>query len=80
MPKITDEELEPIQLRLFQKDLIYLRSLYKDTVGVNKALRTIVRSFVNQTRAKTDAAIDDLETATEEKAMTQEDVDVLLGT
>lgn len=69
MPKITDEELEPIQLRLFQKDLIYLRSLYKDTVGVNKALRTIVRSFVNQTRARTDAAIDDLEADASQEAL-----------
>ena len=60
MPKITDEELETIQVRLCKKDLDVLRTLYRDNVGVNLVIRTIVRSFVRQTEAKATAAIDAL--------------------
>lgn len=59
MPKITDEDLEAIQVRLFQSDLNYLRSLYKGSFGVNKAIRNIVRVFVNNTKASAAEYIDD---------------------
>lgn len=58
MPKITDEPLEAIQLRLFKSDLDKLREMYSGSFGVNKALRTIVRSFLIQTQAKADKLID----------------------
>lgn len=61
MPKITDEPLEVIQVRLFKRDLNKLRSMYKGDIGVNRAIRTMVRSIVKQIDAKADAAIDDLE-------------------
>lgn len=61
VPKITDEPLEAIQVRLFQKDLNALRKLYRGSFGVNKAVRTIVHAFVTQTEARANAAIDELE-------------------
>lgn len=61
MPKISDEELQAIQLRLFKKDLEYLRKFYSGTVGVNKAIRNIVRSFVRHAEAQANSAIDKLE-------------------
>lgn len=63
MPKISDEPIEAIQLRLFKSDLDYLRQMFRGHVGVNKAIRTIIRSYVVQTRASADAAIDAREAA-----------------
>jgi hypothetical protein len=62
MPKITDKPLEAIQLRLFKDDLDELRLLYAGQFGVNKAIRTIVHSFINQVRSKAAKAIDNTET------------------
>jgi hypothetical protein len=61
MPKISEEALEAIQVRLFAKDLKVLRRLYKGQFGVTRAIRTIVRSFVAQSEAKANAAIDQSE-------------------
>lgn len=61
MPKITDEELEAIQVRLYKKDLNYLRSIYKGQFGVNKAIRNMVRSFVNHMKATAAETIDEEE-------------------
>lgn len=68
MPKITDEDLEAIQVRLFKADLDYLRSIYRGSFGVNKAIRTIVRRDVRLMRAHAAAQIDASEaiTATED--------------
>lgn len=61
MPKITDEDLEAIQVRLFKADLDYLRSLYKGSFGVNRAIRNIIRVYINQTKAAAADNIDALE-------------------
>lgn len=61
MPKITDKPLEAIQVRLFKEDLDILRQLYAGQFGVNRVIRTIVHTFVNQTQAKANQAIDELE-------------------
>ena len=65
MPKITDEELEALQVRLFKKDLDTLRRLYANNFGVNRAIRTIVRTFVKQVEAKANAHIDEVENIAE---------------
>jgi len=62
MPKITDEALEALQIRLFKKDLDALRRLFGKSIGVNQAVRTIVRTFVNQAEAKANVMIDEIET------------------
>jgi len=62
MPKITEEELTALQIRLFTSDLQYLRTLYGKEFGVNKAVRTIVRAFVNQTKAAVAKQIDKMPT------------------
>lgn len=61
MPKITDEDLEAIQVRLFKADLDYLRSMYRGSLGVNKAIRTIIRRDVRLMRASAAAEIDEAE-------------------
>lgn len=61
MPKITDKELTALQVRLFKEDLDYLRELYAGQFGVNRAIRTIVHTFVTQTKAHADKAIDKAE-------------------
>lgn len=61
MPKITEKPLEAIQVRLFKEDLDVLRTLYKGSFGVNKAIRTIVHSFVAQSAARANKVIDALE-------------------
>jgi len=50
MPKITEEPLSTIQLRLFTEDLDYLRSIYGQTMGYNYAIRTLVRNFVKKAK------------------------------
>jgi hypothetical protein len=66
MPKITDEPLEAIQIRLFQKDLDYLRSIFKGNIGVNRAMRTIVRSYVAHAKATAATLIDQTEVPPQE--------------
>jgi hypothetical protein len=62
LPKITDKELEAIQVRLFKDDLNYLRKLYGgQQFGVNKVIRTIVHTFVTQTIDSANRAIDTIE-------------------
>jgi hypothetical protein len=61
MPKITEEELVPIQVRLFKADHNKLTALYSRDVGVNAAIRTIIRSYLRQVDAKAAAEIDKLE-------------------
>lgn len=68
MPKISEEPLEAKQVKLFKSDLEYLREMYGDTIGVNGAIRTLVRTFVRNTRAKTDKTINELETNPQEPA------------
>ena len=61
MPKISDEPMEAIQVRLFKKDLDKLRTLFSGHFGVNKAIRTIIRTYVTQADAAANAAIDEAE-------------------
>lgn len=65
MPKIGDEPLEAIQVRLFKKDLDALRRLYKGSFGVNRAIRTVIHSFVTQTEARANQEIDKMEASEE---------------
>jgi len=64
MPKAVDEPLVAIQLRLYEKDLLFLRQYYGQSVGVNDAIRNLIRSFVKHTQAKADAMIDATENQT----------------
>jgi len=58
MPKVAEEPLVSIHLRLFESDLATLRRLYAQTPGVNMAIRSIVRSFLRQVEATAAAKID----------------------
>ena len=61
MPKVTDEELEILSLRLFKSDVDYLRRIYSGQFSVNKAIRNIVRTFVRHAEANANKAIDKVE-------------------
>jgi hypothetical protein len=61
MPKISDEEMEVKAVHLFKSDLDYLRSLYNGQFGVNKAIRSIVRGWVNQAKTEAATRIDEIE-------------------
>jgi hypothetical protein len=74
MPKITEKDLELIQVRLFKDDLMTLRRLYAGSFGVNKAVRTIVHTFVTQTLATANAEIDATETDMAEPAELEETI------
>ncbi len=53
MPKVENEPLTRIHLHVFESDLEKLRILYEPTIGYNKAVRHIIRKFLNglETRA-----------------------------
>ena len=61
MPKIMEEPVTPIEVRLFTSDLNKLRQLFAGNVGVNKAIRTIVRTYMRQVEAKAATEIDQAE-------------------
>jgi hypothetical protein len=77
MPKITEEPLEAKQVILFKKDLDALRQIYGPSLGVNKAIRTIVRMFVKQTTANAGAVIDLTESAEEKPASVEKSSSLL---
>ena len=58
MPKLEEEPLTSIQVRLFTSDLAALRKLYSQSPGVNKAIRTILRTFLRQAEANAAVKID----------------------
>ena len=58
MPKLEEEPLTSIQVRLFTSDLAMLRKLYSQSPGVNKAIRTILRTFLRQAEANAAVKID----------------------
>lgn len=61
MPKISEKPLEAIQVRLFKEDLDALRALYAGQFGVNRAIRSIVHTFVTHTQATANRQIDEQE-------------------
>lgn len=61
MPKISDQPLELLYVRLFKSDLDELRKLYRGNLGVNKAVRTIVHIFVSRSKAAADKVIDNID-------------------
>lgn len=61
VPKISDEPMETKQVTLFKADLDYLRGLYSSQLGVNRAIRTIVRIWITHSKAKANEMIDEEE-------------------
>lgn len=60
MPKITDEPLRVIQVRIFDRDYHRLQEMFggDPSFSMNKAVRTMVRTMLNQLEAKVNAEID----------------------
>lgn len=57
MPKLSDEELLRIQVRIYKRDHARLTALFKDNIGLNEGIRKIIRLFLNQAEAKIEAKI-----------------------
>ena len=64
MPKISDERLKPIQLKLFESDWEYLTEMYGEQGGINKVIRTLIRSFVKKNKNLALEMIDEMERKT----------------
>jgi hypothetical protein len=79
MPKITEEPLTAIQVRLFEADLAALKRLYGQDVGVNAAIRTIVRVFLRQVDAKANATIDSQEAQSLAEEIPDNVLEALIG-
>lgn len=64
MPKITDEPLRVIQVRIFEKDYQRLQQMYGNdpSFSMNKAVRTMIHTMLNQLEDKINQAIDASET------------------
>lgn len=71
MPKITEEVLEAAQIKFFKADLDYLRQMFRNNIGVNKAVRQIIRSYVIHAKARAATSIDAAEPLPE---LTTEDI------
>ena len=52
MPKLVDEPLVRLQVRLYKKDKARLEKLFKNNIGVNEAIRKIVRLGLDQAEAE----------------------------
>lgn len=61
MPKIFSEPVVQLKLRLFESDVAILRSVYKNDIGVNAAVRNIVRRYVRHLTERTTRLIDETE-------------------
>ena len=63
MPKITDEPLVKTEQTLFASDYEVLKRLYGGHrgIGVNKVIRTLVRTYVRKIGETSTASIDQIE-------------------
>lgn len=51
MPRTESEPLKRIHLWLYESDVDKLQSLFKNSMGMSRAVRTIVRKFIKQIEA-----------------------------
>ena len=60
MPRREIAPIKRTHVWLFSDDLEWLRDTYGDKIGVNKAVRSIVRAFRQKVEAKAQAQIDNI--------------------
>lgn len=60
MPKITEEPLKLIQVRIFERDYERLNEMFggDPSFTITAAVRTIIRTMLNQLEDKVNTAID----------------------
>ena len=58
MPKISEEPLTKLLIQPFASDVAFLRSMFKNTVGVNLVIRNLIRSYVTHAKAEAAKQID----------------------
>lgn len=59
MPKISDEPLLRMQVRIYKRDKPRLDALFGPNIGINEGIRKIIRLFLNQSEDKIRKAIDE---------------------
>ena len=52
MPRKSDEEMERTHVLLYKRDIERIKAHYSDNLGYSKAIRLIVRKFLDQIEAK----------------------------
>ena len=58
MPKISEEPLTKVLIQPFASDVVFLRQMFKNTVGVNLVIRNLIRSYVAHAKAEAAQRID----------------------
>ena len=61
MPKISEEPMTKVLAQPFASDLEFLRQMFSKNIGVNAAIRNIIRSYVIHTKAEAAKHIDEIE-------------------
>jgi len=52
MPRLSDEPLLRMQVRIYRKDHARLSALFGDNIGLNEGIRKIIRLFLDQAESK----------------------------
>jgi hypothetical protein len=52
MPRLEEEELTRIHVQLFTEDKLILDNLYGDNIGTSRAVRRIVRAFIEENKSE----------------------------
>jgi len=52
MPRQEDEELTRVHVQLFSEDKAILDNLYGDNIGTSRAVRRIVRAFIEENKSE----------------------------
>ena len=61
MPKISEEPLQLLQVRIFKSDDSRLDALCGPKLNKNRLIRTIIRTYLNNTEAAINKRIDEME-------------------
>jgi hypothetical protein len=59
MPKLSEEEVERQHVMLYKADMDYIRKEFGDTIGISKAIRTIIRQYVKRLREAVEERLHD---------------------
>lgn len=57
MPKLSDEPLLRMQVRIYKRDHQRLVNLFGENIGLNEGIRKIIRLFLDQAESKIQSEI-----------------------
>lgn len=50
MPRVEDEEIQRLHIQLYSEDVKILNDIYGDSIGLSRAVRRIVRAFIEENK------------------------------